>query len=95
MNKLLFLVCMITCVTVLIRRGETMNLPEEDMTITDEDPQRNETDTNKQEERSLMGIIQAILNDPEFLSLNKTQQLSILTIIYNMILKHYTQSFVL
>jgi hypothetical protein len=72
-----------------------MNLPEEDMTITDEDPQRNETDTNKQEERSLMGIIQAILNDPEFLSLNKTQQLSILTIIYNMILKHYTQSFVL
>jgi hypothetical protein len=95
MNRILYLVCMMMCMTILVRTGETMNLPEKDMTITDEDPQINEAGINKQDERSLMGIIQAILNDPEFLSLNKTQQLSVLTIIYNMILKHYTQTYVL
>ena len=54
-----------------------------------------ESKPNKEkEEISLMDILYGILNDPEFMSLGKKQQLSILITIYNMVENHFKKNLV-
>ena len=50
-------------------------------------------DINNNNNTSLMSILDAILNDPEFLRLDSKQQLQLLMIIYNMLEAHYKRQF--
>ena len=50
-------------------------------------------DKNGETTSSLMNILDAIVNDPEFLQLESRQQLRLLMIIYDMLEAHYKRQF--